>query len=62
MQLYTMAHIAQVFILGILHGLIIGSFIMSKIKSRYRTRTKSKVISYKRVIPTGANSEYQRLA
>ncbi len=60
MKVYSEAQVTQVFIIGILYGLIMGSLLLSKLKSKYVK--DSKVLSCKRVIPTAANSEYQRIA
>ncbi len=54
-QFYTQSHVTTVFILGILHGFLMGGLLISRLKSR----PKAAVIKSK--IPSGANTEYQKV-
>ncbi len=55
-QLYTQSHVTTVFILGILHGFLMGGLLISRLKSR-----PLKVAAVKSKIPSAANTEYQKV-
>jgi len=58
MQLYTFAHVIQVFILGFIGGFFSGGLIISKLKWGRATEKKIVIRPIQRKIPSAANTEY----
>ena len=58
MQLYTFAHVLQIFIFGFLGGFFAGGLLISKLKSVRATEKKIVIKPIQRKIPSAANTEY----
>lgn len=58
MQLYTFAHVLQVFILGFLGGFFAGGLLVSKLKRQRAAEKKIVIKPIQRKIPSAANTEY----
>lgn len=58
-QLYTQAHVTQVFILGLLNGCLMAAVVMMAVNGIKRLRRRASVIPLKCKIPTSGTSEYR---
>ncbi|EPR12041.1 hypothetical protein [Ruminiclostridium papyrosolvens] len=58
MQLYTTAHVIQVFILGFIGGFFIGGLLVSSIKFKKVTDRRIVIRPIQRKIPSVATTEY----
>ena len=58
MQLYTFAHVIQVFILGFSGGFFIGGLLVSNIKLKKVTEKKIVIRPIQRKIPSVTSTEY----
>lgn len=58
MQLYTFAHVLQVFILGFIGGFFIGGLLVSKFKFQKVTEKEIVIRPIQRKIPSVTSTEY----